>query len=57
MTVEGLAGAIWHTIRCHWEGAQVELLPALSDHLAYVALAPLIGGDAAAEVVSEEGAG
>jgi AcrR family transcriptional regulator len=57
VTVEGLAGAIWHTIRCHWDGTSVELLPALSDYLAYVALAPLIGADAAAEVVSEERAG
>ena len=57
LTVEGLAGAIWHTIRCHWDGTSIELLPALSDYLAYVALAPLIGADAAAEVVSEDRAG
>jgi hypothetical protein len=57
LIVEGLAGAIWHTIRCHWAGSRIELLPALSDYLAYVALAPLIGAEAAAEVVSEDGAG
>ena len=54
VAVEGLAGAIWHTIRCHRAGARLELLPEMSDYLAYVALAPLIGADTAAEVVSED---
>jgi hypothetical protein len=33
--------------------SRIQLLPALSDYLAYVALAPSIGADAAAEIVSE----
>ncbi len=57
LVVEGLAGAMWHTVRCHVEGARIELLPALSDYLAYIALAPSIGADAAAELVCEERTG
>jgi AcrR family transcriptional regulator len=55
LTVQGLAGAIWHTIRCQCRSGRIQLLPALSDYLSYVALAPCIGAEAAAEVVSEEG--
>jgi AcrR family transcriptional regulator len=54
LVVEGLAGAIWHTVRCHVAGARIQLLPALSDYLSYVALAPFVGADAAAEMVSED---
>ena len=53
-TVDAVAGAIWHTVRCQVAGGRVELLPALSDHLAYVVLAPYIGAEAAVEVVTEE---
>jgi AcrR family transcriptional regulator len=54
LLVEGLAGALWHTVRCHVAGGRIELLPALSDHLAYVALAPSIGAEAAAQILSRE---
>ncbi len=51
---EAVAGAIWHTIRCQVAVGRVELLPAVADHLAYVALTPFIGAQAAAEIVTEE---
>lgn len=54
LIVEAVAGAIWHTIRCQVAGGRVELLAALSDHLAYVVLAPFIGAEAAVEIVTEE---
>jgi AcrR family transcriptional regulator len=54
LAVEGVAGAIWHTIRCQVVSGQIHLLPALSDYLAYIVLAPFIGADAAAEVVIED---
>jgi TetR/AcrR family transcriptional regulator len=54
LTVDAVAGAIWHTIRCHVASGRIQLLAALSDHLAYVVLAPFIGADAAVEIVSEE---
>jgi AcrR family transcriptional regulator len=54
LAVEGIAGAIWHTIRCQVVGGQIHLLPALSDYLTYIVLAPFIGAAAAAEVVSED---
>jgi len=49
---EAVFGAIGHTIRCQ-ASEQIQLLPALSDHLAYVVLAPFIGAEAAAEIVTE----
>ena len=54
IAVEGVAGAIWHTIRCQVVNRQIHLLPALSDYLAYIVLTPFIGADAAAEVVLED---
>jgi AcrR family transcriptional regulator len=51
---EALYGAIGHTIRCQVASEQIQLLPALSDHLAYVVLAPFIGAGPAAGIVSEE---
>jgi AcrR family transcriptional regulator len=54
LAVEGVAGAIWHTIRCQVTSGQIHFLPALSDYLTYVVLAPFIGADAAAEVVIED---
>jgi AcrR family transcriptional regulator len=54
LTVEGVGGAIWHTVRCQVASERIQLLPALSDYLSYVVLAPFIGADAAVEVVTEE---
>jgi AcrR family transcriptional regulator len=54
LAVEGVAGAIWHTLRCQLASEQLHLLPALSDYLTYVVLAPFIGAEAAAEVVTED---
>jgi AcrR family transcriptional regulator len=54
LAVEGAAGAIWHTVRCQVTSGQIHLLPALADYLSYVVLAPLIGAEAAAEVVTED---
>jgi hypothetical protein len=53
-TTEAVKGAIGHTIRCQVASKQIQLLPALSDPLTYVVLAPFIGADAAAEIVTEE---
>lgn len=54
LTVAGVGGAIWNTVRCQLASGRLQMLPALSDYLAYVVLAPFIGADAAVEVVSEE---
>ncbi len=53
-TTDAIAGAIWQTVRCQVAGGRVELLPALSDHLAYIVLAPFVGAEAAVEIVTEE---
>jgi AcrR family transcriptional regulator len=52
--VEGVAGAIWHTVRRQVMSEQIQRLPALADYLAYVVLTPFIGGEAAAELITED---
>jgi AcrR family transcriptional regulator len=54
LAVEGVAGAIWHTIRCQVASGQIHLLPALSDYLAYIVLAPFLGAEEAATIVIGE---
>lgn len=54
LAVEGVAGAIWHTIRCQVASGQIDLLPALADYLTYVVLTPFIGADAATDIVGED---
>jgi len=54
LAVEGIAGAIWHLVRCQVAGGRIRLLPALSDYLAYIVLAPFIGADAAVEALAED---
>ena len=41
-------------MRCQVASGRVQLLPALADYLSYVVLAPFLGADAAAELVSED---
>jgi hypothetical protein len=53
LTVEVVGGAIWHTVRCQVASGRTQLLPAVSDYLSYVVLAPFIGAEAAVEVVTE----
>jgi AcrR family transcriptional regulator len=53
LAVEGVVGAIWQTVRCQVASGQIDLLPALTDYLAYVVLTPFIGAEAAAEIVVE----
>ncbi|HEX4465803.1 MAG TPA: TetR/AcrR family transcriptional regulator [Solirubrobacteraceae bacterium] len=50
--VEGIAGALWHTIRCQVSGGRVPLLAALDDYLAFIVLAPFTGADAASEILT-----
>ncbi len=51
---EGIEGAIWHTIYCQTINGGTGALPELSDHLAYVVLAPFLGAEQAAQIVTEE---
>jgi AcrR family transcriptional regulator len=53
LAVEGVAGAIWHLVRCQVASGRIQLLPALSDYLSYIVLAPFIGADAAVETLTE----
>jgi len=53
LAVQGIAGALLHTIRCQVASGRVELLGALSDHLSYLVLAPFLGPENALEVLAE----
>jgi TetR/AcrR family transcriptional regulator len=54
LAVDGVAGAIWHLVRCQVANERIQLLPALSDYLSYVVLAPFIGADAAVDVMTDD---
>jgi TetR/AcrR family transcriptional regulator len=54
LTADGVAGVIWHTIRCQVASGRIQLLGALSDYVSYLVLAPFIGAEAAIEIVSED---
>jgi TetR/AcrR family transcriptional regulator len=51
---EGIEGAIWHTIYSQTADGGTGALPELSDYLAYVVLAPFIGAEQAARIVTEQ---
>ena len=51
---EGIEGAIWHTIYCQATRGGTGALPELSDYLAYVVLAPYLGAEEAARIVTED---
>jgi AcrR family transcriptional regulator len=50
---EGIEGAIWHTIYSQTARGGTSALPQLSDYLAYVVLAPYLGAEEAARIVTE----
>jgi TetR/AcrR family transcriptional regulator len=50
---EGIEGAIWHTIYCQTTSGGTGTLPELSDYLAYVVLAPFLGAEEAARILTE----
>jgi AcrR family transcriptional regulator len=50
---EGIEGAIWHTIYCQTANGGTGALPELSHYLAYVVLAPFLGAEEAARIVTE----
>ena len=54
LVVEGVAGAIAHTVRCQVASGQIQLLSVLSDYLSYIVLTPFIGANAAATIVEED---
>lgn len=53
MAKEGIEGAIWHTIYSQTTRGGTSALPLLSDYLAYVVLAPYLGAEDAARIVTE----
>lgn len=53
---EAVAGAIWHTVLCHAATRKIEKLPASSDHLAYVVLAPFLGAEQARRILTAKAA-
>jgi len=54
LVVQGVAGALSHTVRCQVASGQIQLLSVLSDYLTYIVLAPFIGAEQAAALLVEE---
>jgi AcrR family transcriptional regulator len=54
LVVQGVAGALSHTVRCQVASGQIQLLSVLSDYLTYIALTPFIGAEQAAALLLEE---
>jgi hypothetical protein len=54
LAVQGVAGALSHTVRCQVASGQIQLLSVLSDYLCYIVLAPFVGSEHAARVVIED---
>lgn len=54
LAVQGVAGALSHTVRCHVASGQIQLLSVLSDYLTYIVLTPFIGAEEAAALIVEE---
>ncbi len=54
LVVQGVAGALSHTVRCQVASGQIQLLSVLSDYLTYIVLAPLLGAEQAASLVIEQ---
>jgi TetR/AcrR family transcriptional regulator len=53
LVVEGVAGALAHTVRCQVAGGQIQLLSVLSDYLSFIVLTPFIGAEEAVALVVE----
>ncbi len=51
---EGIEGAIWHTIYAQTTRGGSGALPELSGYLGYVVLAPFLGAEQAAQIVTEQ---
>ncbi|HXC45961.1 MAG TPA: TetR/AcrR family transcriptional regulator [Solirubrobacteraceae bacterium] len=51
---EGIEGAIWHTIYSQTTRGGTGALPELSVYLGYVVLAPFLGAEQAAQIVTEQ---
>jgi AcrR family transcriptional regulator len=54
LVVQGVAGALSHTVRCQVASGQIQLLSVFSDYLTYIALTPFIGAEQAAALLVEE---
>jgi AcrR family transcriptional regulator len=51
LAAEASVGAIWGIVHHHVTRGATHLLPGLADHATYIALAPVIGGEAAVQVI------
>ncbi len=51
LAAEASIGAVWGILHHHVTRGATHLLPGLADYATYIALAPVIGGEAAAEVI------
>lgn len=50
----GIAGAIWHTLRCHTATHEIDALPEIADDLTFIALVPFLGAKQAVEALHSQ---
>jgi AcrR family transcriptional regulator len=53
IVAEAIVGAVWSIVHHHVVRDATHLLPCLTDHVAYIALAPLLGAEQAARAILE----
>lgn len=51
VVAEATVGAIWGVVHHHVARSATHLLPGLAPYATYIALAPVIGGEAAVQVI------
>jgi len=51
LVAKASVGAIWGIVHGHVTRGATQLLPRLADYATYIALAPVIGGEAAVQVI------
>ncbi len=54
VVAEATVGALWGIVRCYVAGGAGHMLPALAGQAAYVALAPVVGAEAAVRAIEAE---
>lgn len=53
VVLEGIAGALWHTIQDHVVAGKIAQLPTLKNYLSFIVLAPFLGAQPAAAFLTE----
>jgi hypothetical protein len=53
LVLDGIAGALWHTIQHEAIAGKIELLPTFRNYLTFILTAPFLGAKPAAALLAE----